>query len=351
MVLTCKVARREYWAATAPVAKMLCFALGITDDDLASGLGGRFLRRDAKAPSEAELERLLALPAFADRLRRLEVGFYIPYKGEFMVTRNFYTPDAAELRAKAVDEVFTRLLLGGVHAGPPPRNIALPKAGAGASLSGTLAVGHAVIFDVDLNDYDEKPYPLRACGCTGKTFCGACWRLLVVGVICLEAIMRPLLGTAEFIFSGGRGLHAWFRSPAAFAMSEAARRQMLATLASPARDLGDEVWARVDDALAPHMDLVEQVVAENPLVAEKLSVRRDAEGVYDVLAARLDEMTTKGLRHMFATPWCVHPRSHRVLLPIGSTIAQLVAFDPTEDVEGQMLVERASAWDPIAHQK
>ena len=72
--------------------------------------------------------------------------------------------------------------------------------------SETVTMERELIFDFDMNDYDD----VRTC-CEGKRVCKKCWKLLIIAVEIMESALREDFGFTKlmYVFSGGRGLHIW----------------------------------------------------------------------------------------------------------------------------------------------
>ena len=90
--------------------------------------------------------------------------------------------------------------------------------------SETVTMERELIFDFDMNDYDD----VRTC-CVGKTVCVKCWKLLVIAVEIMESALREDFGFTKFmyVFSGGRGLHIWVCDKRAREMKDIVRKGLV----------------------------------------------------------------------------------------------------------------------------
>jgi DNA primase catalytic subunit len=98
-----------------------------------------------------------------------------------------------------------RLDIGPVYSRPPASERLFRELGP----SEEPCIVHASLrFDLDINDYNERP--ARTC-CLGAEFCPSCWKLLAIGCQILDVQLRYGLGVRKigWFFSGRRGMHAW----------------------------------------------------------------------------------------------------------------------------------------------
>ncbi|KAK1443642.1 DNA primase [Babesia gibsoni] len=94
------------------------------------------------------------------------------------------------------------------------------------------AVERELVFDIDMNDYDD----LRTC-CTEKRICHKCWRYISIAADVLTASLTEDFGYKNilWVYSGRRGIHCWVCDSKARSLPSEARGAMVdyLTLVSP----------------------------------------------------------------------------------------------------------------------
>ena len=96
----------------------------------------------------------------------------------------------------------------------------------GVSIDQTKWIGRELTFDLDLTDYDE----VRECNCVGRDFCEICWTLMQDAYKIVDDTLRNEFGFEDivWIFSGGRGYHAWVLDKIVYDLSEEQRKSIVA---------------------------------------------------------------------------------------------------------------------------
>lgn len=166
------------------------------------------------------------------------------------------------------------------------------------------AVGNApflkeLVFDVDLTDYR------RAC-CAGKELCDKCLPLIKCAVEVLKHILEEELGfcSALFVFSGGRGVHCWVSGSVAVLLTSLDRANIVRHIASKAKRQSDPAILAILEKYSYFVDL------------QNLEVEKTPANLFRLLYPRLDEAVTRQQKHLLKSPFCVHPRSSRICVPL-----------------------------------
>jgi len=130
----------------------------------------------------------------ADFLYRREFTFNL--EGEVYV-RYLCFRDAEQFADAVIKRQPERIEIGPVYTHPPDRNKTIDK-------SVFKPVERELIFDIDLNDYDD----IRTC-CTGANICKRCWTFMSVAISMLDQVLREDFGFRHilFVYSGRRGVH------------------------------------------------------------------------------------------------------------------------------------------------
>ncbi|ODV89429.1 hypothetical protein CANCADRAFT_29364 [Tortispora caseinolytica NRRL Y-17796] len=261
-----------------------------------------------------------------------------------------------------------------------------------------------LIFDIDMTDYDE----IRSC-CSGTDICEKCWGFVRVAMHVIDFVLRHDFGFKFilWVFSGRRGVHAWISDYRARFLPDNARRsivdyvnvfrgvsqgklklprplhpmlshtlellksnfvsvvlqgqnpwgapgaekQLLSRLPNngpfqqrlkqkwseePNRSSLDK-WKDIDE-IAKSKDL--KTLDRNALLEAKQDI------MFYYLAPRLDENVSTKLNHLLKSPFCIHPKTQKICVPIPTD--QIDTFDPSsvpiatellKEVQGKRVTE------------
>ncbi|KAE9961733.1 hypothetical protein BLS_001455 [Venturia inaequalis] len=287
--------------------------------------------------------------------------------------------DADALRKQCMQQIPSRFEIGPVYSSNPRERKTLRKSAAFRPLSKEL------VFDIDLTDYDG----IRTC-CTGAKICKLCWRWIPMAIDVIDKALRADFGFKHilWVYSGRRGAHAWVCDKRARDLDDKKRRSIAGYLEllrggdksgkkfhsrkllhphidrsyrvlinnfdadildnqdpwledKPATELLTRLPdAGLRDALAKKWDSApgrssERKWADIKTVAETvLKHQKDAKAVVaarkeivlEYTYPRLDAEVSKKLNHLLKSPFCVHPGTGRVCVPIDTR--NLDDFDP-----------------------
>ncbi|KAF2640312.1 prim-pol domain-containing protein [Massarina eburnea CBS 473.64] len=130
-------------------------------------------------------------------------------------------PTADLLRKFCIKDVPPRFDIGPVYSTNPRDRKTLRKA------STFRPISREVVFDIDMNDYDD----IRTC-CTGANICGKCWAFITMAIKVVDVALREDFGFKHilWVYSGRRGAHAWVCDKRAREMEDSKRRALASYL-------------------------------------------------------------------------------------------------------------------------
>lgn len=241
------------------------------------------------------------------------------------------------------------------------------------------------MFDIDMTDYDD----VRKC-CQEKQMCRKCWNYIVAAVKILDSILRLDFGFKHllWVFSGRRGVHCWVADKRARILESGLRKSILAyielnhyhhsesnnkklslllnhgttelhpmikrslsfaapifkkkilpeifadnnlddkmisaLLLSPTPDVIRDTWKRerIEDPLERWKSIISIISSS----VEKKQKYKAEEFILHYLYPRLDSNVSIGLNHLLKAPFCVHPDTGKICVPLDPSLIH--EFDP-----------------------
>ncbi|KAI9332377.1 hypothetical protein BDR26DRAFT_806422 [Obelidium mucronatum] len=257
-----------------------------------------------------------------------------------------------------------------------------------------------LVFDIDMTDYD----PIRSC-CSGAEICLKCWDFMTVSIKILDRALQDDFGFKHrlWVYSGRRGVHCWVCDDRARKLTAEARRAIVnylevvkggeetskkvslnAKSLHPSLRKAQEVlnpmftqrlihnqdiltnpekWKKII-ALIPDEDLRRkfedhwtnnkkstpqekwgQIMGEMQILAKKKPAlaATTLEIMFQYSYPRLDSNVSIGLNHLLKAPFCVHPKTGRVCIPIDPKKCD--TFDPFQAPKLVDLVNEIAEFD------
>lgn len=262
----------------APLLLLLYFLLPFMDEDLNFLL---FTYYKNFFPTR-EIADWLQLDEFREISFCLNDGKYIRY---------LTFTDFEEFYEKLITLVPAKIDIGAVYDVIPAKNIA------------KQVVGRELVFDIDLTDYD------RNC-CKDKSVCNNCVVLIKVAVEVLDYSLRNELGFRNigFVFSGRRGLHCWVNDPYTKSLTEVERSDIVKFYNTCCeKNIFPEKYTEILKKYSRYMEI------QN---FEDVGRQFTIKDLYRKMFIKLDKDVTTSHIHLIKMPFCVHPNSGKLSVPL-----------------------------------
>lgn len=239
---------------------------------------------------------------------------------------------------------------------------------------------HELVFDIDISDYDD----VRNC-CKESNICRKCWPFMKIGAKVLRAILTRDFGFKHllFVFSGRRGFHCWVCDKVARELNSDARKAIADyfSVVTGGQSMVKRVSLNSSNGMHPMISKALEVIEEDfdDLMINKQDFLADAELIQNVIDLcedqnlqtmlkatckqshltsaecwdvikkvhdkykskrrsyyiqevklqhcfpRLDANVTRGFNHLLKLPFCIHPKTGNVCVPID--IDNIDSFD------------------------
>ncbi|KAJ3265272.1 primase, DNA, polypeptide 1 (49kDa) [Chytriomyces hyalinus] len=300
--------------------------------------------------------------------------------------------DGDEMKAEILKLCPIKIDIGAVYNSEPKKR-ATVKDGAFKPIEREL------VFDIDMTDYD----PIRSC-CSGADICRKCWDFMTVSIKIIDRALQDDFGFKHrlWVYSGRRGVHCWVCDDRARKLTAESRRAIVNYLEVVKG--GEETTRKVNlssKGLHPSLRKANEIL--NPVFTQRIMNNQDiltnpekwknvialipdddtrkrlseswsksnvtpavkwgnilaeikalskkkpsaATAVMEIIFQhsypRLDSNVSVGLNHLLKSPFCVHPKTGRVCIPIDPKKAD--SFDPFQAPKVSDLVEQIADFD------
>lgn len=308
--------------------------------------------------------------------------------------QSFPTIDAFKKKVKLL--IPKRFEIGAVYTACPAEHKLI-------SAEKYTAVAKEFVLDIDLSDYD----PVRTC-CKGKQVCIKCWQYIVAAIDVLKEALETDMGYKHvlWVFSGRRGVHAWVCDPRARMLTDSQRESLLEflnvtnkhikgrtviqrpfhpsvhrafmTLAAKFDEVvlkGQDPWSGVEGGKR----LLTLLAGSNEQLLKTLEARWAQESkenkssrskwldidsvartvpkidatkllelkqnvILEYMYPRLDGAVSVSRQHLLKSPFCVHPNTGKICVPMNSTTYS--SFDPDQVPTLETLAADTAELDP-----
>ena len=296
------------------------------------------------------------------------------------------------LKADILKKCPEKIDLGAVYSAPPAQK---------ATLRPGLfrPIERELVFDIDMTDYDD----IRTC-CKGAAICNKCWKFMALAQRILHDALTEDFGFKHilWVYSGRRGVHCWVCDDRARHLSEDARKAIVNYLEIVKG--GDQMAKKVqfnqhasqlpltqrnqkhiqryfDEVVLEDQNVLMDPDMENNMlnlisnqqvrdkIAQHWSQQKSSRAKWDTLTKgltayadpkmrflvqeiqfqylypRLDSQVSIHLNHLLKSPFCIHPKTGRVCVPIDMSGDGCEQFDPMAVPTVQQLAQQLADVD------
>uniref|UniRef100_A0A0K0G0V5 DNA primase n=1 Tax=Strongyloides venezuelensis TaxID=75913 RepID=A0A0K0G0V5_STRVS len=316
---------------------------------------------------------------FSELFEKREIVFIL--EGDIHLRyRSFASP--AEFYKELCRRSPEKLDIGAVYNYPPKEHL---------MHSDFMPIQREFVIDIDLTDYDD----VRTC-CKEANVCEKCWKFAIVGVRILENVLKKHFGFKNFIFlfSGRRGIHCWVGDEIARKMNNTERTGIVGYLSLTKEDFSPTGFTFSNVVLHPVLedavnillnskvfdDIVEEQdwldndekfvndYFEEPICSKILTsfelldsrrlkwrflkecyndsgnnplndkehpvfVRMFKKFILKVVYPRLDVNVSSSTNHLLKSPFCVHPKTGTVAVPLDLKKLESIKLESFPTVE------------------
>ncbi|KAL4217033.1 primase [Mactra antiquata] len=192
-----------------------------------------------------------------------------------------------------------------------------PKEHKTVKASSFVALKKELVFDIDMTDYDD----VRSC-CSGADICSKCWPLMQIAIKIIDRALRDDFGFEHllWVYSGRRGVHCWVCDETARKLSQPGRTAIAEYLSVVKGGESQTRKVMLDDRPHPSITSAIDIVRKRftDYAVKKQDFLGDDDKIKDVLQLIPEENVnvSKGVNHLLKSPFCIHPKTGRVCVPI-----------------------------------
>ena len=229
-----------------------------------------------------------------------------------------------EMKLLFINKIPKRIEVGSVYAFKPNK---LLFNNLSKTSHNNLIMERTLVFDVDIEDYDEGIY-VRDCKCSNikspsdddKTYlCTECFPILEAAKDILNYVLRNVYGfeILLFVFSGRRGIHCWVGDIRANILPNMIRTSIILYI-NKMRDKKDFNFMTTQEQEIYILMKKKYINGDLKYLKKMHPNMTDRQICFKCLIPRLDENVTTSPRHLIKMPFCVHPATEKICIPMGN---------------------------------